>query len=131
MTTINDLAPYPRTASQATANNLVRSLAVDAQVAYRLSFDAATNEKQLAAATRFVQSYGIVKLLRAVIDHTTPTTADEIARDIWSDWEDGSCLGEWLWEWLNDYGIDTKAVDEIVHAELEQLKAKAAEEAQP
>lgn len=136
MTTTDEFAPYPRTEDTVTADKLARSMAVAAQVAYTL-VDATMGDRDAAegpggvhadtplakalgkvarlTTSNTVERYGIVRLLRALIEHA-PEHADEVARDLWQAWNDGSTLGEETWEWLAEYGIDADAVTQVATA---------------
>lgn len=96
-------APYPTSSDEVTAENLARHLTVQA---YR------TGEQIMTASgidrnkmARFVYGFGCAFLLREALAHLGPVGADEIARELWEIWDDGGSLGEFLWEWLTEYGI--------------------------
>ena len=101
-------APYPTRAEDVTADNLARHIAVAAQRRFRATMDAA--ELDRTAMTLFVQEWGAVFLLREIQERSGTAVADVVARSLWEAWNDGSHLGECLWEWLTEYGIDPEAV---------------------
>lgn len=101
-------APYPTTSADATADNLAAHLAVAAQRLYRKNMDAADLDR--TAMSLFVQEWGVVFLLREVQERAGTKVADDLARELCEAWNDGSHLGESLWEWLTEYGIDPEAV---------------------
>src|SRR5690349_9292303 len=107
MTTTNP-APYPTRSEDVTADGLAKHLAVAAQRDFRATQDAAEIDKNQMA--RFVYEWGIVYLLREAQERAGVRVADDLARGLWENWNDGSGLGEWLWEWLTEYGIDPEAV---------------------
>ena len=107
---LNDVAPYPRTEQDATADALARNLTVVAQMNWRRMLDTEKAEDTRAATNLMVNLFGIVKVLKA-LQAVAPATADEVARDLWSDWEDGGAVGEWLHSWLRDFGIDPEQVN--------------------
>ena len=107
---LNDIAPYPRRESDATADALARNLTVIAQSNWRRMLDTEMGEDTRSATNLLVNLYGIVKLLRA-LQAVAPETADEVARGLWGDWQDGGVLGEWLHAWLTEYGIAPERVD--------------------
>lgn len=107
---LNDIAPYPRHEAEATADALARNLTVVAQFNWRRMLDTDTGEDTRAATNLLVNLYGIVKVLKA-LQAVAPETADEVARDLWADWQDGGALGEWLHAWLRDFGIDPEQVN--------------------
>ncbi len=101
-------APYPTSSDEVTAENLARHLTVQA---YR------TNAQIMTASgidrnkmARFVYEFGCALLLREASAHLGPVDADEIAQQLWDIWDDGSSLGEFLHEWLTEYGIDPEQV---------------------
>jgi hypothetical protein len=109
---LNDIAPYPRREADATADAMARNLTVVAQLNWRRMLDTETAEDTRAATNLLVNLYGIVKLLKA-LQAVAPETADEAARDLWADWQDGGALGEWLHAWLTEFGIAPERVDEV------------------
>jgi hypothetical protein len=107
---LNDLAPYPRRESEVTAESLTRSLMVQAQANWHRTLNAGPAAENHPATNRLIDVFGIVKLLKA-LQAIAPDTADEVARDLWSDWRDGAAMGEWLHAWLVDAGIAPERVD--------------------
>lgn len=117
MTTLDDFAPYPRTEDEATADRLARNFAVLGHANHRRVFEVEdANERRDAIAT-VVHLYGFVHLLRefAAVDKDR---ADAAAKELWSAWDAGDSLGEFLWEWLEDYGIDPQAVSKVTEQAL-------------
>lgn len=107
---LNDLAPYPRRESEVTAESLARSLMVQAQAnRHRMMYDR-TPDGAVSGGNRLIDVYGVVKLLK-VLQTVAPDVADEVARDLWSDWEDGATVAEWLHAWLTSAGIDPEQVN--------------------
>ena len=117
---LNDLAPYPRTADEATADAMARHLTVTAQ--YRKALiDSLVDCRTAEERTRYLDSVGLMiaehslaKTLRALIEHA-PDHADEVARRVWTAWEDGGAIAEDLHAWLTEYGIDPGRVDAAVN----------------
>lgn len=107
MTTSNP-APYPTSAETVTAEGLARHMAVQAQRSNMKIMAAADMNRD--AMARFVYEWSTTFLLREALAHLGPVTADEIARELWEALEDGSSLGEFLWEWLTEYGINPEQV---------------------
>lgn len=106
--TTRPLAPYPSSVEDVTADKFARHLAVAAQHSFRTTINAAGLDR--TAMALFVQEWSVVYLLRELQERAGVMIADAVARDLWEAWEDGSGLGEWLWEWLTEYGIDPEAV---------------------
>ncbi|MGI5414265.1 hypothetical protein [Actinomadura luteofluorescens] len=113
---VNEFAPYPRTVDEATAEAMVRHLAVTAR--YRMTAsDRLVDCRTAEERTRYLDSVGLMiaehslaKTLRALIAHA-PDHADEVARRVWTAWEDGAVIVEDLHSWLIGYGIDPERVD--------------------
>lgn len=110
MSNLNEIAPYPRSESEVTAESLARSLMVQAQANWHRMLTAATTAESREATNRLVDVYGQVALLKA-LQAVAPETADEAARDLWADWEDGGAIGERLHGWLTAAGIDPERVN--------------------
>src|SRR5690242_7382838 len=108
---LKDIAPYPRTVDEATAEAMARHLAVTAQ--YRMAasdrlVDCHTPEQKaryLDSVGLMIAEHSLVKMLRALMEHA-PDHADEVARRVWTGWEDGAVIAEDLHSWLTEYGID-------------------------
>lgn len=106
---LNGIAPYPTREQDATADSLARNLTVVAQLNWQRMLDTEKAEDIRAATGLMVNLFGIVKVLKA-LQSVAPETADEVARDLWADWEDGGSVGEWLHSWLRDFEIDPERV---------------------
>ena len=107
---LNDFAPYPTREQDVTATSLARNLTVVAQLNWQRMLDTEKSDDTRAATNLMVNLFGIVKVLKA-LQSVAPATADEVARDLWSDWEDGGAVGEWLHAWLRGFGIDPERVN--------------------
>jgi hypothetical protein len=103
-----NLAPYPTSVEDVTAEKLARHMTVQAQRNFRATMDAAELDRN--AMARLVFEWGVTFLLRELQERAGATVADAVAQDLWEAWEDGSSLGEFLWEWLTEYGIDPEAI---------------------
>jgi|ERR1051325_1327179 hypothetical protein len=106
--TSKNLAPYPTSAEDVTADKLAAHLAVCAQRRFRQNMDAA--ELDRTALNLFTKEWAVVFLLREIQERAGVRIADDLARALWESWEDGSGLGEFLWEWLTEYGINPESV---------------------
>ena len=120
-------APYPRNEDEVTAAALLRHLTVAAQVAWAMQWetfekyydaakDPALRDLWMASISLSVSDFTGVFLLRALIEHAPIAVADQVARDLWLVWEDGGAVGEWLWEYLDEYGINGDEITEAVTA---------------
>lgn len=107
---LNSIAPYPQTETDVTADSLARHLTVQAWAQRTHRQNATDPTDREWATSEIVTLFAVVKLLRA-LQAVAPETADEVARDLWSDWEDGGSVGEWLHSWLRDFGIDPERVN--------------------
>jgi hypothetical protein len=110
--TLNDLAPHPTSLEETTADALARNLSVVAQAHWRRQVEGRTFEERFESVTLVVNLFGVVTLLRALIEHA-PGQADAVARELRADWEGASGVGEDLWQWLTEYGIDPEQVNKI------------------
>ncbi|GIM88857.1 hypothetical protein [Paractinoplanes toevensis] len=105
---MTNLAPYPTSADDVTADKLARHLAVATQHLHIKTIDAPDVSRD--AMGRFVHQWGVLFLLREIQERAGVHQADALARALWESWQDGSHLGEMLWEWLTEYGIDPEAI---------------------
>lgn len=126
--TVDDFAPYPHTPDEATAARLAAYLAVEAHwsaslsqtyfVAMRAAEESGENFPDMAAqynlnSAAMTAEQAACFLLRKLIEHV-PDKADEIAAEMWGDWEDPPVLA-WTWPVLEEYGIDPQAVMDAAH----------------
>ncbi|MFG2001729.1 hypothetical protein ACGFNU_21515 [Spirillospora sp. NPDC048911] len=131
---LDEFARCPQTTTDVTAESLTRHMAVSAQrrviIIDRLMEDTspAGQLRYMDAIGLLVGEFSVVKLLRALSEHA-PGMADEVAKDLWGDWEDGGAIGEWLWEWLAEYGIDAAQVSKVAGEMWDRHVAKQRTEA--
>ena len=127
MTEIDDFAPYPNQET-ATADSLARHLAVIAKAEERMLKNRPADDDKAALgrwyddAGRMCADYAIVRLLRDFA-RVAPKAADEAARALVGDWEDGEAIPMHLWDWLHGYGISPEGVEQFAD---EQAAAKDA-----
>lgn len=107
---LNDIAPYPATEDEVTAESLARHLTVTAWAHRTHRKNATSSTDREWATSEIVNTFGIVSLLRA-LQAVAPETADEAAKDLWLAWEDGGSVDEWLHAWLTGFGIAPERVD--------------------
>lgn len=128
MTALDDLAPWPATEDQVTAAAVLRHLTVAASVHEHDTHTLARNALTPGAAAEDVAAYvdavrqlkarfGLVFLLRQIQQQSSQTWADDVARHLWSLWQDGGCIPEFLWDWLAEHGIDPKTVAALTEGE--------------
>ena len=129
MTKLNDFAPYPERDEDATADSIARSTAVSAFARQQL-IDEYMNDNSpkgkrlyMTEIGTLVNQYGVVFLLRELAE-VDPGRADAAAKRLFGDWEDGGSVGEWLWEWLREYGIDPEQVNRAASAQARESAKK-------
>ena len=132
MITLDEIAPYPEREEDVTAEAMAKHYTAFAQMHHRrIALILHSDNSEWIKSIGFVTAhYGIVYLLRELEERAGAKQADEVAKRLWADWEDGSGLGERLWEWLTEYGVDPEAVNKVaaeIHA-AEQAKAAQAEQ---
>lgn len=119
---MNELsAEWPKTAEEAEdAGRMIRFFGVVGQRAWLAKWkaidakDPAEHMRLLEKVLACVAIMGALRDLRAV----SQTAADACALRYWEMCEDGGSVGEFLWEWLNQEGInpDTVTLDEATKA---------------
>jgi hypothetical protein len=95
---IGDIAPYPQAIRDVTASGLARHLAVRAQVIHvqQMHPDGELDRDQINLLTIMFAAAHALYALAA----NDSGRADQVAAEIWSAWEDGQGVGEWLWDHL-------------------------------
>lgn len=122
---LNDIAPYPRTADEATADGLLRHETVTAyahlgetralcRAAFRPSATDADKRRYFDAEMNLAQRFAVLFVLRQMKNQVSAEAADEIARGLHAAWDDGGSFGEFLFDWLVEHGIDPGAVERAV-----------------
>ncbi|SET51882.1 hypothetical protein [Nonomuraea wenchangensis] len=134
--TVDDFASYPNTPEEATARRLAEYMAVEAhwsaslnQTFFKAQMEAEKSGENFAdAASRYLQNQALMTaehsvsfLLRALIEHL-PEKADEIAAQMWDDWEDPPLVAL-TWTALESFGIDPKAVQDAALKRWQTLTA--------
>jgi hypothetical protein len=126
---LNDIAPWPRTEAEATAEAVMKALAVSAWARQARIHDMPkVDDTYRAQIGILVNEYGVIRLLKLLGDFHKDV-ADDAAREVWAEWEAGDGIHEWLWEWLTGWGINPAEVAEVAerqwaeHAEKQQAAA--------
>ncbi|WP_326646625.1 hypothetical protein OG884_18530 [Streptosporangium sp. NBC_01755] len=132
MTSTDDLAPYPETPEEATADNLARHMAVEAHYSATLN---SPRFQQVMAAEKtgenladkrslymlnqalMLAEHGVAFLLHE-LQRFAPDQADEVAARMWDMWEDPP-LQAITWDALESYGIDPEQVSAAALARWE------------
>jgi hypothetical protein len=126
VTSLNDIAPWPRTEAEATADAVAKSLTVGAHARDRYIQTLNTTDKEWGTQVGLlVNEFGVVYLLKFLADFH-PDVADDAARLLWSHWEDGGVIPELLWGWLSKWGIDPDQVAEVAERQRAEHAAKQA-----
>lgn len=110
MSPLDKIAPYPKTADEATAEAMARHMTAFAQLHWRIAMDHPDRDKARESINSFTSYYGITLLLREI---PNAIVADRVARELWEAWDSGQAIGADLWEWLGEYEIDPADVDAI------------------
>lgn len=129
--TLDDLGPWPTNSEDATAEAVGKAIAVRAYA--RMARIHAPDrdlfkedpDQYRAEINVLVNEYGVVWLLK-VLTEFHRDVADDAARELWAEWEAGDSLGEWLWEWLDGWGIDAEQIIQIERNRSTEAAQKAA-----
>ncbi len=124
-----ELAPYPQRLDQVTAEAMAKHYAAFAQMHnHMVTALIATSDRDqwTKSIANVVAYYGVTYLLRELEERAGTKQADEVARLLWSAWQEGSGVGIDLWEWLTEYDIDPEAVNEVAGEVYKALQEKAA-----
>lgn len=113
MNALDKIAPYPASEKEATAAAMARCYTAYAQLHFRISLDHHDRDQAARSSRSFVSCYGLAYLLRELEKHAGAEAANEVARNLWAEQDAGDGMGEWVWEWLEEYGIDPEAVNKI------------------
>jgi hypothetical protein len=127
MKALDEIAPFPKNAEEATADNLARALTASAYLASGLidfpGPDASKDEgRRYGIAVKAVTREFAAAYLLRVLKHELPGMADELARRLFGMWSDGD-VDEWMWDWLRGYGIDPDVFEPIAAAIKAEQKA--------
>jgi hypothetical protein len=109
--TLDDIAPYPNTEQEATAEAMIRYLLVQAQATWHraLAVDPDAEDAKLGDAAHL---YSVASLL-GVFRHLNPRAGNEVSRELWATWEDPPSIGISIWDDLKQLGIDPDQVNRI------------------
>jgi hypothetical protein len=123
---LDDIAPYPRSPNEATAEALIKhhiafGLMHD-RIAWNHSDDRPQWDKSLACV---VSSYTAALLLMSVREHAGAVAADQVARNLWLALEAGELPPE-LWTWAQDEGLDPQQIKAIGDQVTENIRAMRA-----
>jgi hypothetical protein len=122
----NDVAPYPRTDAQATADALARNAVRAAQFRCAETWNLIKRDDQDGRAiyrnhaAALVAEWALALVLREFAE-VDQRAADHAAMLVWQGWEDGETVHTRTWEWARSYGLPEIKDDE------EEAPAPAAE----
>ncbi|MFD9950542.1 hypothetical protein ACFWYW_57560 [Nonomuraea sp. NPDC059023] len=112
MSTLDSIAPYPKSEAEASAEAMSAAYAVTAQINFWL-WRHESGEAAAQAQEAFDVFYGLTYVLWSLKKRAGTEVADEVARRLWTDLKQREALGPTLREVLAEYGIDPQAVDKI------------------
>jgi hypothetical protein len=118
---LNDLAAYPQTVDEVTADALLRYETVAAyahmtetqalcRAAFRPTATDADKRRYFDAEMVMAQQFAVLFVLRNLKEFAPAAVADDVAKRLHAAWDDGSCFGDFLFSWLVEYEIDPEAV---------------------
>lgn len=96
----DEYAPYPTSSDEATAEALAKHFtALACRREGIVSESLRSRDGDFGEQVGYlVDEYAIAFLLHALIEHA-PQAADQVARQLWEDWEVGSRIPDQIWEW--------------------------------
>jgi hypothetical protein len=108
----SEVAPYPCTESEATAEAITRHLARSLQHRLREGWELGRSSAETEAEAQvrvlhsltYVHEWALAYALREIA-RDDRDLADGIARSVWNGWADGSTPAEELAEWVREYGL--------------------------
>ncbi|MER6942535.1 hypothetical protein ABT294_00805 [Nonomuraea sp. NPDC000554] len=127
MSPLDQIAPYPKSEEEATAEAMAKHYAAFVQMHYHRAMNLLHHkeqpEKYRLSLNQVTQGYGVLYLLRELEERAGTKQADEVARLLWQEWDSGAGIGYDLWAWLKEYGIDPEAVNKVaVEATAKEVK---------
>jgi hypothetical protein len=100
--------PWPlMNEDETTRDYLVRHFAEQAQLCYG-SLDVFPTES--ADWHKSIAGAGHAFACCLLLSNLPADTADGVARTLVADLNDGGSCGEWIWQWLTDWGMDADAI---------------------
>lgn len=111
--TLNDLSPYPDDLSEVTAEGLARYNAALALHEHhlRMKLDGLVDGHAWRRALHNARTgWAVALLLRKLIEHAGSDVAEEVARELWANWDDSQDFAAQLTRWVSDYDIDPAAL---------------------
>ncbi|MFF0864213.1 hypothetical protein ACFYUV_20815 [Nonomuraea sp. NPDC003560] len=109
MNALDKIAPSPKAAEEATAEAMARHFAAFASLHWRLGMDHPDAAQARHSTNLAIAYHGLTCLLREMPSRE----GDRVAKELWETWDSDGGAGVDLWNWLEEYGIDHKAIDAI------------------
>lgn len=101
---LEQIAPHPESGT-VTARGLARYLAARAHLGFTRNVTPFIRDDQEVPASRILAEFAAAHALIALAE-VSPEVADEAARRIADAWENGNCLGAYLWSDLETVNVD-------------------------
>lgn len=111
MSTLDQIAPYPKSEAEATAESLRTALMARA---YAVFWAMPEDPEGTLDAFLVTQACGVAHLLGRFLDRDGADVADAVARHLWTEWRDLDGLGLDLVTALERAGIDRDSVIDAV-----------------
>lgn len=121
---LGEIGPYPGhdAAGPVTAEAMARHFLVSAQAENARSWAMPSGqpgspeaEKWHLCIRRFVDRWAVAALLVRLLEHA-PDRADAVAAELVDAMDDGESMGEFLWGWLSERGVDPEEITRRVEA---------------
>ncbi|MFI7125925.1 hypothetical protein ACIBQ1_09540 [Nonomuraea sp. NPDC050153] len=126
MDPLDAVAPYPRRQLDVTASALIKHFAAFGEMHTRLADEFIGDESQYRTSLgHVVSSFTTVYLLTEIRSRLGVEVADDVARELWSAWQDGE-IPPWLWDWADEEGLDHNRIAAAANEVARNLRAKAA-----
>lgn len=122
---LDDIAPYPRTAEQATAGALIKHYTAFGEMHSHLTNHFPDGDQFQKSIGAVVSSFTIVYLLTEIRTQLGVDAADDVAREWWEALEGGE-LPPWLWDWVDEEGLDHNQIAAAADEVAANIRAKAA-----
>lgn len=123
---LDEFAPYPRHAKDVTASSLIKHYAAFGQMHNRVAdeFIAEDQTQYRTSLGHVVSSFTTVYLLAEIRFRLGVETANDVARELWSVWQDGE-LPSWLRDWADEEGLDHNKIAGAADEVVKNIRAKS------
>lgn len=131
MTVLDHIAPYPKTATEATAEVMAAHFAALAQMSGRVAVEHPDTARRSDAYHDLGEYYALAFFLRELAQNAGASIADRVAKDLWCEWQDGTHIALDLAEWLREYGVQIELVNAVARATVAEAAHNATAQAVP